>query len=219
MKTFILYFSSFVFLCMCKSDLQCSGLNEILDCVGDCPPEKTCKTKNIQFNCLLNNKRCQMKCVCKKGFYRNLIGQCIASELCDKCPQANEYYSCGSACDNVCKDLHSQNQTHCPIKNIKCNEKCYCKEGYARNEEKVCVPFNECRAVNGSCEEHEEYQECKKICPPDTCVSLVARFKCDSNTPCVPGCVCKSGYLRKKINKPCMAFNLCPELANSPDLN
>lgn len=62
----------------------------------------------------------------------------------DKCSGTNEYFSCGSACDNVCADLHKQNQTNCPIKNIICNDMCYCAKDYARNKNKICVPIGEC---------------------------------------------------------------------------
>lgn len=61
-----------------------------------------------------------------------------------KCRGKHEYYSCGGACDNVCKTLHIQNQTHCPIINIQCNRMCYCEKGYARDENNICIPIEKC---------------------------------------------------------------------------
>ncbi|XP_052738671.1 inducible metalloproteinase inhibitor protein isoform X2 [Bicyclus anynana] len=217
----------FVFLFVEQSfgTLQCSShQNEIQRCVSECPPEKSCQNKDIKFSCLNNNKRCQIKCVCKEGFYRNYDDDCVPSEACDRCLALNEVFNCGSACDTTCATL---NQT-CPIKNIKCNEKCYCRQGYARNDNDVCIPINDCRRAAYEHKDHtssilcgpnEDYQQCKKTCPPDQCISLVARFKCISDPPCEPGCVCKSGFLRAKDKSPCMPMRHCPELANSPDFN
>lgn len=61
-----------------------------------------------------------------------------------KCPGDHEYYSCGGACDNVCQLMPYQNITNCPIINVKCNEKCYCEDGYARNSYGICVPISKC---------------------------------------------------------------------------
>lgn len=61
-----------------------------------------------------------------------------------KCTGPNEYFACGGACDNVCETLDKQNQTNCPIRNIKCNPMCYCNEGYARNDKQICVPIEQC---------------------------------------------------------------------------
>ena len=61
-----------------------------------------------------------------------------------KCTGPHEYFSCGPECDNECCNLSQQNQTSCPIINIKCNEKCYCEDGYARNSMNICVPYAKC---------------------------------------------------------------------------
>lgn len=61
-----------------------------------------------------------------------------------KCTKPNEFFACGGACDNECDKLDSQNRTVCPIVNIKCNPKCYCEDGYARDYKNNCVPISEC---------------------------------------------------------------------------
>ncbi|XP_050511793.1 inducible metalloproteinase inhibitor protein-like [Diabrotica virgifera virgifera] len=56
------------------------------------------------------------------------------------CTRPNEYYTCGSACQTTCATL---GQT-CPIVNIRCNDDCYCIEGYARDAENNCIPIKDC---------------------------------------------------------------------------
>ncbi|XP_038210392.1 inducible metalloproteinase inhibitor protein-like isoform X2 [Zerene cesonia] len=212
--------------------------NEILDCVQLCPPERTCRNRGIAFNCLASDSPCRPKCVCKDGYYRNSIGECTSEENCDKCSRQNEYFSCGPECDNVCSELHTQNQTNCPIVNIVCNKKCYCDPDHARNEHGNCIPIGECPNVAERekrhphhhhhvektdnekdivCGQNEEYTYCKKSCPPETCISIVARFKCDSQEKCKPGCVCKPMFLRKSNDAPCTPIEECPQLKGSLD--
>lgn len=59
-----------------------------------------------------------------------------------KCNGGNEHYACGSHCDEECGRL---NQT-CPIINIKCVDRCYCDEGYARDNRCKCVPKEYCNS-------------------------------------------------------------------------
>lgn len=61
-----------------------------------------------------------------------------------KCNGPNEFFSCGSACVNECRTIKTQNQTHCPIVNIVCNKQCYCEDGYAYDENKICIPISQC---------------------------------------------------------------------------
>ncbi|XP_063931736.1 inducible metalloproteinase inhibitor protein-like [Zophobas morio] len=57
------------------------------------------------------------------------------------CTRPNEYYNCGSACQTECATLGQV----CPIVNFRCNDACYCIEGYARNEKGDCIPQSECK--------------------------------------------------------------------------
>ncbi|XP_076165757.1 venom metalloprotease inhibitor-like [Ptiloglossa arizonensis] len=56
------------------------------------------------------------------------------------CNKPNEIYSCGSMCQTTCTNLGQP----CPIVNIRCNDACYCKEGYARNCRGLCIPISSC---------------------------------------------------------------------------
>ncbi|XP_061709702.1 inducible metalloproteinase inhibitor protein-like isoform X2 [Cydia pomonella] len=62
----------------------------------------------------------------------------------ERCTGPHEYFSCGGACDNVCATLQEQSQKNCPIRNIRCNDMCYCDEGHARDDNGVCVPTENC---------------------------------------------------------------------------
>ncbi|GAB1865603.1 Inducible metalloproteinase inhibitor protein-like [Camponotus japonicus] len=61
----------------------------------------------------------------------------IAHQL--DCNRENEEYQCGSACQTTCSNLGEV----CPIVNIRCNDACYCKEGFARidNDNSRCIPI------------------------------------------------------------------------------
>ncbi|KAL0892412.1 hypothetical protein ABMA27_015530 [Loxostege sticticalis] len=195
-----------------KSDTLRCGLHEVASCVKPCPSEKTCRTRFLEERCAYDERPCTPKCICAEGYYRNAIGDCITEEECDKCQKPNEFYSCNSACDNECSDL-TQNRTNCPIVNIKCNEWCYCDDGYARDAQRNCVPVSQCHGMCGP----NEYFTCRLPCPPETCVSLVARFRCDEKQVCKPQCACKPGFLRLREGSPCIPICECPEMANSPD--
>ncbi|XP_011166053.1 inducible metalloproteinase inhibitor protein [Solenopsis invicta] len=59
-----------------------------------------------------------------------------------ECNRENEEYQCGSACQTTCTNL-GQN---CSIINIRCNDACYCKPGYARmgGDSSPCIPIENC---------------------------------------------------------------------------
>ncbi|CAH4008536.1 unnamed protein product [Pieris brassicae] len=164
-------------------------------------------------------------------FYYLFFLYCLPTLEAGKCGD-DEFFFCGPECDNECSTLHEMNRTNCPILNIVCNEKCYCEDGYARDDEGQCIPIEECpssyyRQVRSPkshihrepllCPPNEEYARCKRSCPPDTCKSLVAFYDCDSEEKCASGCLCKSGFLRKNAKGPCTPIRECPELGPPRD--
>lgn len=60
--------------------------------------------------------------------YSSVSDECLANE--------NEVRACGSECQTTCA---TSNQV-CPIVNVKCNDACYCVEGYARDQNGRCIP-------------------------------------------------------------------------------
>nr|XP_022900357.1 inducible metalloproteinase inhibitor protein-like [Onthophagus taurus] len=60
-----------------------------------------------------------------------------------ECGGLNEVYGEGPSCDQTCAKLDQS----CYIVNIKANKRCYCIDGYARNEWGICVPKAFCRLI------------------------------------------------------------------------
>ncbi|CAK9824631.1 Inducible metalloproteinase inhibitor protein [Anthophora retusa] len=56
------------------------------------------------------------------------------------CDRPHEIFACGSACQTTCANLGQP----CPIKNVRCNDACYCEDGYARNSKGMCIPISMC---------------------------------------------------------------------------
>ncbi|KAJ8732169.1 hypothetical protein PYW08_014899 [Mythimna loreyi] len=196
-----------------KCEQQCNGPNEVYDaCPPSCPPQ-TCESIDKIYHCPMiktDIKDCKPACRCKEGYWRNKIGECISKKNCLKCTGPNEYWSCGGACDNVCKDLHKQNQTNCPIKNIKCNEMCYCEKGYARNASNICVPIAQCPPP--CTKPHEVYDLCPHTCPPQTCAAIGLAYPCPHPPEgiefCNPACRCEEGYYRNSADE-CISEEEC----------
>ncbi|CAH1644195.1 unnamed protein product [Spodoptera littoralis] len=186
-------------------------------CPSTCPPQ-TCGSIGKQFKCAAT-KVCKGACRCDKGYYRNKIGECIRKEDCLKCRGPHEYFSCGGACDNVCETIHIQNQTHCPIINIQCNQMCYCDEGYARDENNTCIPIEKC--PKPKCPKHERFVDCPPaVCAPQNCTQLGFPIECpdysDSGCPVPPGCICEHDYVRNSKGK-CVHKSKCPSCGGDPN--
>lgn len=129
--------------------------------------------------------------------------------------QANEVYACGSACQTTCATF---NQT-CPIVNIRCNDACYCIDGYARDNNDICIPDNsyECERLKpGNCHrEHLMKTYVKPIvtlflgkCPKNEFYSCgsACQTTCETfnqtcpivNIKCNEGYYCIDGYARNR---------------------
>nr|XP_037874656.1 inducible metalloproteinase inhibitor protein-like isoform X2 [Bombyx mori] len=93
-------------------------------------------------------------------------------------------------------------------------QKCVCDEGYVRNESNECIEEENCDKCS---EPNEEYTDCKRTCPPELCISIVAKFNCKSDEPCEAGCACKPGYYRQQNNTSCIPACQCQEMAGTPE--
>ncbi|XP_076759811.1 von Willebrand factor-like [Xylocopa sonorina] len=165
---FVLALLAIFYVCVNSVNaLECSGANEVFkECGTACEP--TCK--NPEPYCI---QVCvEGVCQCARGFVRDSnhasvstvfstgkflilhrsvstnrwhsktkdrsVLVALAKKL--ECNRPHEEYQCGSACQTTCATL---GQT-CPIVNIRCNDACYCVEGYARNSNGVCIPIKSC---------------------------------------------------------------------------
>ncbi|KAL7011539.1 hypothetical protein ACKWTF_014308 [Chironomus riparius] len=113
---------------------ECPKNEEYKDCGSHCEPD--CFPRAIA--CILS---CKQGCFCKTGYVRGpQNGTCIPKDKCPKCP-ANESFSCGNPlCEKTCENYKET----CTIQNIRCEDKCYCNDGFVRNKNNVCVPVSEC---------------------------------------------------------------------------
>ncbi|KAK9680402.1 Trypsin Inhibitor like cysteine rich domain [Popillia japonica] len=125
------------------------------------------------------------------------------------CNRPHEEYACGSACQTECKTLGET----CPIVNIKCNDACYCVEGYARNDKGKCIPISECPPKPTSqikpikCNRPHEYYDCGSACQTE-CKTLgepcpIVNIRCNN------ACYCVKGYARNDKGK-CIPISKCP---------
>lgn len=182
---------------------KCSDPNEVFVTCGDTCPT-TCANKDIKpricpLLCLLTGG-----CACKTGFVRGPNGRCINPKECPTCKGPNEFYSCGSACDTECATLGEV----CPIINVKCTERCYCKEGFARNSAGVCIPVNQCPPRQCKTDPNAIIVPCGDPCP------LTCENKDDLDPrPCPEiciknGCKCKVGYVLGENGK-CIPATEC----------
>jgi len=126
-------------------------------CGSACAP--TCANPNPGPICVLP---CINSCFCKDGYLKAANGACVRPEECDsvhhipnmppqfnaapppppKCGADEEYRTCGSACIPTCAMPLPK-----PWCTRQCAVGCYCKEGYLRNEQNVCVPATKCKSV------------------------------------------------------------------------
>ncbi|GJQ86940.1 hypothetical protein Trydic_g20314 [Trypoxylus dichotomus] len=76
------------------------------------------------------------------------VTNCLAEvRICDR---PNEVYACGSACQTTCRNLGKP----CPYINVRCNDRCYCKRGYARDDLGVCIPIINCPGIKDEWKTH-----------------------------------------------------------------
>lgn len=187
-----------------RSKQRCQNQNETYTpCVSPCPI--TCANKDQEpIKCPAVCKK-EGGCVCKSGYIQGWNQNCIKPEDCPTCNGPNEFFSCGSACDTTCETLGEE----CPIVNVKCNEKCYCKDGFARDSEGICIPTNDCPSRQCKDDPNAITTPCGDPCPR-TCEN-----KDDNGSrPCIEiciinGCKCKEGFVKGSDGK-CIPVESCP---------
>uniref|UniRef100_L7LRA8 Putative bitil peptide n=1 Tax=Rhipicephalus pulchellus TaxID=72859 RepID=L7LRA8_RHIPC len=85
------------------------------------------------------------------------------------------------------------------------SQRCVCEPGYYRDEEtNNCYDARMCGHCDSS--KHERFNKCTNDCEA-VCGKQVIQ-QCDK--PCVPGCECMKGYIRKYKKGPCVPIQSCP---------
>lgn len=117
----------------------------------------------------------------------------------DNCPAGEIYSRCGAG---VCEaNCWNQPASDCP-----CTAGCVCGPGLIRHPNTYkCVKPKSCpMRMPGQCPLNESWSECLGGCQK-SCDTRLAQFKCK----CIPGCVCRSGYIRSSITGQCIPLASC----------
>lgn len=217
---------------------QCGLYSEYRKCGSLCAP--TCEHPKPRPCPLV----CSEGCFCVDGYLKSANGSCVRPEHCEKVPpqipvqipnaqmavaqqQQNEkpkecganeeYRTCGPFCQPTC------HKPHFPMFcSLRCNQGCFCKEGYIRGENGACIPISECRVEvqvlaampqeeQEKCGDNEEYRTCGPYCAP-TCRRPHSP---SCSLRCKKGCFCKDGYLRNQDGK-CVPKSQCDESSPVP---
>nr|WIM01338.1 zonadhesin-like protein 11A [Limnephilus flavicornis] len=187
---------------------KCPAANEVFSTCGNDNCVRTCATFGItNYNC---TSQCTAGCICDKGYVRETAeGKCIPIVDCevDVCPEKNMQYSpCVSGCAEDCANL-GQNRT-CDY--IECAPACECKTGFFVNANGECVSPDKC-----VCGENQVLDMCSYSCPPETCATIGAMFKCSRDMPCTPACKCKLNFKRDRYGN-CIDIRECPQPFDCP---
>ncbi|GFT45325.1 zonadhesin [Nephila pilipes] len=190
----------------CISEEVACGINEeYTDCVNPC--NDCIKQGNCQYVC-------QYGCDCKKGYFRDSKGVCIPVEQCSAepgvetkgcrscrhgCPLNEQFYICKPTCKTTCDNFNDTSA----VCSIECNSGCFCKKGFVRGKDGLCVPQTECPRVCGL---NEEFSNCGPACPA-TCSNFGKSVVCTQQ--CVKGCFCKNGFIRGPQGT-CIKPETCP---------
>nr|UPQ64758.1 zonadhesin-like protein 2 [Plectrocnemia conspersa] len=184
--------------CVEPEQCSCSDPNaELVSCPNPCPGG-TCESPEF-FPC---RRACMIRgCQCKKGYVKDVNGNCILLEQSKPCGD-NEVYKCGSVCPATCDNRN-------PACTKQCVYGCFCKEGYILNNG-VCILIEDCPS---ECPADEIYMECGTACPA-TCENYGKSIMCTFQ--CVSGCFCKTGLVRD-CNGKCIKPENCPIKCTGPN--
>lgn len=197
---------------------SCPEHEEFQACGSACAPN--CANPHPSPMC---TKNCVIGCFCKSGYLRNAKGVCVPASQCEakenvqlfayppemtQCKENEIFLSCGSACAPTCANPHPG-----PACTLQCVIGCFCKPGFLKNSQGVCVPAEECGVPAEMamplppqiCKSNEEFRQCKGC-----------DGTCDNPNPpcpriCIPGCACKKGHLRTGPNGMCIPQEQCPK--------
>jgi len=206
---------------MLQPNMKCGMNEEFRHCKG-C--DGTCQTPNPMCH-----RICLPGCACKKDHLRNEQGVCIPTRECEttmpeaamlfayppelsQCKENEMFMTCGTACPATCT-----NPRPSAVCTRQCIVGCFCKAGFLKNDQGVCVHSETCGVpaaeavpvqapVCGVNEEHRQCKGCDGSCknPNPKCLRI-----------CVPGCACLKNHLRNEHGL-CTPMHECPKEEVTP---
>ncbi|XP_047986252.1 inducible metalloproteinase inhibitor protein-like isoform X1 [Leguminivora glycinivorella] len=145
----------------CVEEAECHkacGVDETKHyCPADCASDY-CPKGPKTVACARPNVCPPPQCKCRFNHRRAENGTCIPTRECPpfKCVKPNEeYHPCPPLCPNGSCRQATPSGGCPPIRGsigrvLECNPSCRCKKGYFWNEDKVCVPYNQCPGKSDS---------------------------------------------------------------------
>ncbi|KAL4707256.1 hypothetical protein ACJJTC_019794 [Scirpophaga incertulas] len=185
------------------------GRNETFSqCSKECP-YNYCPTsgERMGYACAFPSP-CPNGCVCKRGYLRNGQGRCVLGQDCPPVPcKANEEWnSCPGACSSdSCEGVLNPPKVCETLVEHTCHPICWCKPGYGRDNNDVCIPVENCQNLCCNGDPNAVIQE-NPIPVRSTCRTPNQDVKPGPKV----GCVCKDGYILDKANGSCIPVNNCP---------
>ncbi|XP_063893818.1 zonadhesin isoform X2 [Helicoverpa armigera] len=213
--------------CGCKPGYwRLSEENDTCVLGADCPPI-ICTRPNEMYNpnppdclqdrCDNRNTPCDFpypkrpSCVCIDGYFRNSEGICVPEWECPvlECGYNEIEVPCHQKCPPQSCEI-AYTEYICTKESQLCVPGCDCLPDHLRNASGICIPNVECPyPAPPVCGENEIARDCRRICPPQSCLSKYVLYRCFEDLPCEPGCDCIENYLRNKDGV-CVPSEECP---------
>lgn len=207
-----------------RQPIKKCGCNEIAETCTNKYVDRTCKNyKLIKAGKSVKLGKCDScefnKCICKPGYYRHDMGQCVPKEQCDAlfkrrpeicCADPNEEYT-DSYYDGIDKKC-GQRKPDIFVKGEPVQKRpgCKCGKHLVRNRCSQCVPIQECSDIcqcTNPCPADKEYR-CVNLCNERSFYAKGIRwFRPCSDDHCIWKCDCKLGFLSDEKGK-CLPENL-----------
>ncbi|CAH0583154.1 unnamed protein product [Chrysodeixis includens] len=192
--------------------LECTKPNEVWE---PNPPKclrERCDSRNLDCDFQIQQPP---RCICKPGYFRNQDDVCVLASECSAPQPKCGLNEVSVPCRTVCPPQNCEipyTDYACTEETKICEPGCDCLPNHLRNGSGICVPNEECPYPSTPvCGINEIARDCKTLCPPQTCLSKYALFRCIDEIPCEPGCDCVANYLRDENGK-CVPSEKCPPL-------
>ncbi|KAG5672425.1 hypothetical protein PVAND_002554 [Polypedilum vanderplanki] len=134
--------------CSYNCSLSCPVNQTFTQCGSSCREPK-CPLSSKNESSIICTEECIVGCFCQNGYRRDLLtNKCVLSHDCSPIQNCPEYetFKCGNPlCEKTCSTIDEK----CTKFPIRCEEKCYCNDGYVRGlEGSQCVSERQCPIIN-----------------------------------------------------------------------
>lgn len=192
----------------CVPPVECDTCkaNQVFDDCRNTICQNTCSWPDLQKTC--KPERCIAGCICKDGFLRNDLRECVKPADCNKktCKNQNEMFDpCGERCPMTCAIWAIRSTISLSQCGIPCipGGGCVCKPGFIRDWGGRCIRPEQCPTCKGA----NEFYDCGSPC--DTTCATLGKQCPIVNVKCTEMCYCKGGFARNSKGV-CIPIENCP---------